>query len=287
LTPAVLVTGASSGIGEELAYAFAADGSQLILTGRSVDDLTRVAQTIVAAGGVAPLCIPLDLAERDAADRLAHRIREAGFVIRERDAADRLAHRIREAGFVIRDLVNNAGFGLAGPVAELPRAGQLGIVDVNCRALLDLTLVFMPDLVATRGGVLNVASVAAFTAGPGLAVYYASKAFVLSFSRALRFELRPSGVRVTALCPGPTATKFGSRAGFGGSAASAFAARLDARAVALAGLSGYRAGRAVVVPGMLNKALVGAVSILPPALVLPILARIQRQRRSAKHGAVA
>jgi short-subunit dehydrogenase len=267
LTPAVLVTGASSGIGEELAYAFAADGSQLILTGRSVDDLTRVAQTIVAAGGVAPLCIPLDLAERD--------------------AADRLAHRIREAGFVIRDLVNNAGFGLAGPVAELPRAGQLGIVDVNCRALLDLTLVFMPDLVATRGGVLNVASVAAFTAGPGLAVYYASKAFVLSFSRALRFELRPSGVRVTALCPGPTATKFGSRAGFGGSAASAFAARLDARAVALAGLSGYRAGRAVVVPGMLNKALVGAVSILPPALVLPILARIQRQRRSAKHGAVA
>ncbi len=267
MTPAVLVTGASSGIGEQLAYQFAADGSQLVLTGRSTDDLARVAAAIIAAGGTAPLCIPLDLAERD--------------------AADRLATAVHDAGLVVRDLVNNAGFGLAGKAAELPRQGQLAILDVNCRALLDLTLAFLPDITQTKGGILNVASVAAFTAGPGLAVYYASKAFVVSFSRALRFELKPNGIRVTALCPGPTATKFGERAGFGGSVFSSFAARLDAEAVARAGLTGYRAGRAVVVPGMLNKALVGAVSILPPALVLPVLSRIQRQRRSAKLRAVA
>ena len=261
MKPAALVTGASSGIGEALALCLAAEGEQLVLTGRSSRELQRVAAAVEAASGKAALCITADLAEPG--------------------AAEHLRTQVSEAGLRVRDLINNAGFGLAGDMADLPRAGQLGIVDVNCRALLDLTLTFMPDIRATRGGVLNVASVAAFTPGPGLAVYYASKAFVLSFSRALRHELAPDGVRVSCLCPGPTATRFGERAGFGGSRAVSMAVGLDAMGVARVGLSGFRANRAVIVPGWTNKLLVFALGVLPVGAVLPVLSRIQRRRRMA------
>ena len=141
---------------------------------------------------------------------------------------------------------------------------------------------FLPDIIAQRGGVLNVASIAGFTAGPGLAVYYASKAFVVSFTRALAYELIGSGARACALCPGPTSTNFGARAGFKGSKATNLMSPLDAAGVARLGLAGYRAGRVVVVPGFVNRLSVLLLRILPQALVLPVLARAQRQRRELR-----
>ena len=128
-------------------------------------------------------------------------------------AADALSERLAEAGLAPNFLVNNAGFGLMGRAIELDAAEQLAIVDLNMRALTALTLRFLPSIVAAKGGVLNVASVAAFMPGPGFAVYYATKAYVRSFSEALSQELKPSGVKVACLCPGPVHTGFQARAG--------------------------------------------------------------------------
>jgi uncharacterized protein len=262
--PVALVTGASGGIGEAIARRLAAEGEDLVLVARSATALAVIAEDIAASTGRFVLPLPLDLEKPEAPEQLAAAI--AG------------------RGLLVRHLVNNAGYGLAGDMAELPRQGQLGIVDLNCRALLDLTLRFLPDIVAAEGGVLNVASVAAFTAGPGFAVYYASKAFVLSLTRALKVEMKGTSVRVCALCPGPTPTRFGERAGFRKTRLVALTRPLDSAGVAAAGVAGYRAGRTIVIPGFVNKLLVLAVGLLPQAVVLPILARAQRGRRVSPAG---
>ncbi len=257
--PVALVTGASSGIGEALAQALAEQGEDLLLVARTLSELTRVQSRIAAATGRFVAVAALDLERADAAEAI-------GAVLREQ-------------GLSVRHLVNNAGFGLAGDMADLPVPGQIGMVDLNCRALLALTLAFLPQIRENEGGVLNVASVAGFTPGPGLAVYYASKAFVVSLTRALAFEERESGIRVCALCPGPVPTKFGARAGFGKSAAIALTRPLSAQDVAHIGLAGYFGRRTVVVPGLIPKLMVAVLSILPTRMVLPVLARAQRQRR--------
>lgn len=262
--PVALVTGASGGIGEAIARILADQGEDLVLVARSAERLEAVADDIRGKTGRFVLAIPLDLEDRGAADALS----------------SILAAR----GFTVRHLVNNAGYGLAGDVAELPREGQTGIVDLNCRALLDLTCTFLPDILANRGGLLNVASIAAFTPGPGLAVYYASKAFVVSFTRGLAFELKGRGVLVCALCPGPTPTKFGERAGFSPTRAMALTGPLDAMTVARIGLEGYRRGRSVVVPGFANRVIVGLLAMLPVRPVLAILSRIQRARKAVPSG---
>jgi short-subunit dehydrogenase len=256
-----LVTGASGGIGEAIAHVLAREGEELVLVARSAERLAAVASAIASATGRRPTVIPLDLEQRG--------------------AVDAIRAKLAQEGLVVRHLVNNAGYGLAGDVAELPRDGQCGIVDLNVRALLDLTVAFLPEILRERGGVLNVASVAAYTPGPGLAVYYASKAFVLSFTRALAVETAGRGVRVSALCPGPTPTSFGTRAGFQGTRAAALIRPLSAERVAREGVAGYRRGRTVVIPGILNRLLVLALGIVPSAVVLPIVARIQRKRRAA------
>jgi uncharacterized protein len=258
--PVAVVTGASGGIGAALARALAEDGEDLVLVARSAERLGEVARQIRAGTGRRVVTVPVDLEDRRAVE-----------VIR---AA------LADEAVTVRHLVNNAGYGLAGDVVDLPRDGQTGIVDLNCRALLDLTCACLPDILANRGGILNVASVAAFTPGPGLAVYFASKAFVLSFTRALAFELAGRGVRVSALCPGPTPTGFGQRAGFVPTRATAWTRPADAMTVARAGLDGYRKGRIIVVPGLVNKLLVTLLPVLPTRLVLPILSRIQSGRRA-------
>jgi short-subunit dehydrogenase len=254
-----LVTGASGGIGEAIARLMAEQGEDVVLLARSADRLARVASDIAAATGRLPVVIVADLEERGAVDHVRREL--AG-----RDLS-------------VRHLVNNAGFGLAGDLVDLPRHAQLGIVDVNCRALLDLTLAFLPDILANHGGVLNVASLAGFTPGPGLAVYYASKAFVVSLTRSLAWEMRGRGVAISALCPGPTATGFGLRAGFDGLRAARLTRPLDAMAVARIGVAGYRAGRVVIVPGWVNRLIVMGLGLVPTRLVLPLIARIQRGRR--------
>ncbi|MBY6242492.1 SDR family oxidoreductase [Methylosinus sp. Sm6] len=255
-----IVTGASDGIGLELARIFARKGHHVTLVARRGDRLEALAAEIVAAGGEAPLVVALDLCAEGAAERLEAALADAG----------------RSAEF----LVNNAGFGLIGRVAELDPNEQLACVDLNIRTLTGLTLRFLPAIVAARGGILNVASVASFMPGPGFAVYYASKAYVRSFSEALAEELKGAGVRVTALCPGPVRTGFQARAGFDykGEMMAMRPALLPASEVARQGYEALAAGRRVIVPGLVNKFFVLAGRLAPRAFLMPLLARAQRAR---------
>jgi len=193
LRPITLITGASTGIGAALARVFAAHRHEVVLVARREQLLTKLADDIVATGGTRPLVLRADVARIDASRRIAEAMEAMGV---EPD-----------------NVVNNAGFGLVGQAASLDRSEQLAMIDLNVRALTDLSLAFTGSLERRQGGILNVASVASFLPGPGMAVYYASKAYVLSFSEALHQELAPKGVRVTALCPGPVPTEFQARAG--------------------------------------------------------------------------
>jgi short-subunit dehydrogenase len=253
-----LITGASAGIGAELARIFAANGHRLALTARRADRLAALAADISAKGGAAPILIPCDLEQEDAAGKIA--------------AA------LTEAGVEIEYLVNNAGFGLFGEATELDRQEQLDIIDVNVRALTDLCLRFADGLIKNRGGILNVGSVAGFLPGPGMAVYYASKAYVISFSEALRTELAAKGVRVTVLCPGPVQTEFQGRAGFQpGYDASML--ELSAADVAEAGYRGLMANKRAVLPGFGVKLVPPMLRLVPRAWVLAAVGRFQMRRR--------
>ncbi len=260
--PAAVVTGASEGIGAALARVFAEKGHEVAIVARRGDRLEALADEIAAGGRSRPTVIELDLLTQGAPKTLEERLAEAGL----------------RANY----LVNNAGFGLIGCAADLDRAEQLDMIDLNVRALTELTLRFLPALVETRGGVLNVASVASFMPGPGFAVYYATKAFVRSFSEAMSHELKPAGVKVSCLCPGPVETGFQARAGMsfdGVMGAAVKPALVPASEVARQGYEGLMAGRRVVVPGMANKLMVWGARLSPRALLLPILGAAQMQRR--------
>jgi len=223
-----LITGASAGIGAEFARQLAKRGERLVLVARRKDRLAALVGELGNARAVA-----LDLGETGATERLL---------------AD-----IEAAGEHVDTLVNNAGFGLAGKFAALEGPRQRAMIDLNIGALTELTHAVLPGMIERkRGGILNVASTAAFQPGPGMAVYFATKAYVLSFTEALHEELRGSGIRVTALCPGPTATEFGSVAGFGKDGAFAKYS-VDAASVVAAGLTALDKGQAIAIPGLLNK----------------------------------
>ncbi|MGJ0535713.1 SDR family NAD(P)-dependent oxidoreductase [Methylocystis sp.] len=258
--PVAVVTGASDGIGAALARVFAANGHELALVARRGERLEALADEIAANGAVRPLPIELDVTTEGAADALSARLAEAS-------AAPQF-------------LVNNAGFGLMGRAIDLDAAEQLGMVDLNTRALTALTLRFLPSIVAAKGGVLNVASVAAFMPGPGFAVYYATKAYVRSLSEALSQELKPLGVKVACLCPGPVQTGFQARAGFdfSGVMGAMKPAMLPAAEVARQGYEGLMAGKRVIVPGLVNRMFVWGSAAAPRALLLPLLATAQKRR---------
>ncbi|HEY8124090.1 MAG TPA: SDR family oxidoreductase [Methylocystis sp.] len=255
-----VITGASDGIGAALARTFAANGHELALVARRGELLEALADEIAANGSVRPLPIELDLTAEG--------------------AADTLSERLAEAGVAPQFLVNNAGFGLMGRAIELDAAEQLAIVNLNIAALTALTLRFLPAIVAAKGGVLNVASVAAFMPGPGFAVYYASKAYVRSFSEALSQELKPLGVKVACLCPGPVQTGFQARAGMdlAGFMKAIKPAMLPASEVARQGYEGLMAGKRVIVPGLVNRMFVWGAAATPRALLLPLLATAQQRR---------
>jgi short-subunit dehydrogenase len=256
--PITLITGASAGIGAALAYEFAAHGHELVLAARREQVLGALADAIAAKGAPRPTVLRADLARLDAARTIAAALDERGL---EPDV-----------------VVNNAGFGLVGAAAALDRAEQLAMVDLNVRTLTDLSLAFLDSLKRRRGGILNVASIAAFMPGPGMAVYYASKAYVLSFSEALHRELKPKGVRVTVLCPGPVPTEFQARAGMSDDAFPRLLTR-SAEQVARDGYRGLMQGRRVVVPGAANRAVTTIIRFAPRTLVLELIARQQRGRR--------
>jgi short-subunit dehydrogenase len=253
-----LITGASAGIGTELARVFASNGHRVALVARRADRLAAVAAEIALAGCAAPIVIPCDLEQPDAGDRIAAAL-----------AAE---------GAEVEYVVNNAGFGLFGNAIELDRAEQLSIIAVNIRAMTDLSLRFSDSLIRNRGGILNVGSIAGFLPGPGMAVYYASKAYVLSFSEALRGELAPRGVRVTALCPGPVPSEFQGRAGFEPGFDSAIL-NVSPAAVAKAGYRGLMANKRVVLPGLGIKIVPFLLRLFPRGFILAAVGRFQLRKR--------
>jgi uncharacterized protein len=260
MKPIALITGASAGIGAELARVFAAHGHELVLVALRADRLNALAEEIAAGGKSRPIVLGLDLEQRDALSSLAAELTARGV----------------EPQFV----VNNAGFGLVGREATLPRDGQLAMIDLNVRALTELSLAFVDSLARHRSGILNVASVAAFMPGPGMAGYYASKAYVLSLSEALHQELSPRGIKVTALCPGPVPTEFQARAGILGDRMPNVLTLAAAR-VARIGYDGFMGGKRVVVVGASNRIAVLLLRFMPHALILPLLD--WGTRRSTNH----
>ncbi|MBO0734124.1 MAG: SDR family oxidoreductase [Methylocapsa sp.] len=254
-----LITGASGGIGADLARVFARHGHDLALVARSGDKLEALADELTAAGTPRPLVIAADLTKAGAVAEVAAVLKAAG----------------ASPGI----LVNNAGFGLLGEAFKLDAKEQLAIADLNIRAVMEMTLTFLPAICAAQGKILNVASVAGyFPGGPGMAAYYASKAFLLSYSRALHQELRGLGVTVSAVCPGYTATGFQMRAGINTRAALAQFPSTTALEVAEAGYKGLMAGRREIVPGFFNRLTVLLLPFLPKPLLLSIVSRLQKNR---------
>jgi hypothetical protein len=253
-----LVTGASGGIGEELARLFAADGHDLVLVARSRDRLERLAGQLEERHGVAARVLAADLSRAEA----------PGEIFAE----------LAGAGVRLDALVNNAGFGSYGLFAETDLKSELDLLRVNVVALTHLTKLFLPGMIARgRGYLMNVASTAAFQPGPLMAVYYASKAYVLSLSEALANECAGTGVRVSALCPGPTETGFVAAAGMEQSKLFDRGA-MTARDVAAAGYRGLLDGKAVVIPGLRNSLVARTVGLFPRGLVTKVVRAVQEKR---------
>lgn len=250
-TAVTVITGASAGLGVDFARQYAAKGHRLVLVARRKERLEELAAELGNARALA-----LDLSEDNAADRLI---------------ADLVGH-----GEHCDLLVNNAGFGLVGKVASLDGGRQRQMIDLNCGALTELAHAVLPGMLERqRGGILNVASVASFQPGPGMAVYFATKAYVLSFSEALHEEVKADGIHVSALCPGPTSTEFGEVAGFGGNkAVDTLAAKPGP--VVEAGIRGLEANKAVVVPGMANKISAQSHRFLPRSTIRKIVGLIKK-----------
>lgn len=246
-----MITGASGGIGLELARIFGREGYALVLVARSRGRLDEIAEELKPA----PVqVIVKDLTLAGAADE----------VYREAPQVD--------------VLVNNAGFGVYGPFVKTALADELGMLQLNMIALVVLTKLYLPGMVASKSGkILNVASTAAFQPGPLMALYYATKAFVLSFSEAIANELDGTGVTVTTLCPGPTATGFFARTKLENSRLIKRMKVMDARTVAEAGYRGLLAGKPVVIPGVMNKLLAQSVRFSPRSLVTKIARKMQEE----------
>ncbi|MGI8525413.1 MAG: SDR family NAD(P)-dependent oxidoreductase [Pseudolabrys sp.] len=261
MRPVALITGASAGIGVELAREFARHGHEVVLVARRKERLRALADEIAATGAPQPLVIAADLTQPGAVAQIAKALAAAG----------------AEPQYI----VNNAGFGLVGRADNRDLGEQLAMIDLNIRALTELSLRFADSLARHRGGLLNVGSMAGFLPGPGMAVYYATKAYVVSLSEALHAELAPRGIRVTVLCPGPVPTEFAARAGVKEAMAPALLTQ-SAERVAHEGYSGLMAGRRVVVPGLVNKLLITLLRFVPHGLLLALVGARQSRRSDAQ-----
>lgn len=250
---AAIVTGASSGIGEQMAQILARRGYQVVLVARRADRLDELAARL----GPQSHPLPADLSDRS--------------------ARASLPDRVAALGLIPDILINNAGLSTLGVVAKSVPEQEVNLVEVDVAAVVDLCSRFLPGMVERRrGAVLNVASVAGFGPLPGQAAYGGAKAFVLSYTHSLRGELRGTGVTATALCPGPVDTGFGEAAGFDKEDAEAALPRvmwIPADKVARAGIDGLAAGKAVVVPGRVNRIAAALFRVAPPELLLPLLRR--------------
>ncbi len=253
-----LITGASSGIGLELAHLFARDGYRLVLLARNRSALRQIGDDLQGRYGITVRIEPKDLAHPS--------------------SAAELYQELQEAGVLVDVLVNNAGFGLAGPFSTTDWALEAEMLQVNMVAATHLTKLFLPQIRARGGKILNVASTAAFQPGPFMAVYYATKAYMLSFSEALSEELDGTGVTVTCLCPGPVKTNFQRRAYLEGTRMANSPLLVDVRDVARMGYEGMNRGKRIVIPGWKNRVGVAMLRLSPRSVVTKIVRRIQEKK---------
>ncbi len=253
-----LVTGASHGIGFEFCRLFARDGYDVVMVARSAESMEQAAETMRQNFGVRVHVMPKDLSVPGAAQSLF---------------AD-----VESKGLTIDALVNDAGFGLFGTFAETDLQREVQMIQVNMTTLTELTKLCLPGMIARKSGrILNVASTAAFQPGPLMAVYYATKAYVLSFSEAVGYELKGTGVTVTALCPGPTKSAFQAEAKM--TKSRLFQGRvMDAETVAEAGYRGLMRGRSIVIPGARNRTLAFLTRFTPRRMAKWMVWRMQREQ---------
>lgn len=257
-----LVTGASSGIGYELAKCLAQDGYGLILAARSEAKLGEVRETLCSSFGVPVRTMAMDLSRAE--------------------APQEIFRTLSESGLPIEILVNNAGYGTHGPFTGTHLEDEMAMIQVNVTALTHLTKLFLKGMVERKSGrILNVASTAAFQPGPLMAVYYATKAYVLLFTEALAQELEGTGVTVTALCPGPTLTGFQARAGIENIHIIRAGMLMDAESVARAGYQGLIKGKTLVIPGILNKVFAFLVRFVPRRWVTRLVRTLQEEDRGS------
>jgi uncharacterized protein len=250
--PTALITGASSGIGLELARVFAREGYSLVLVARNQKRLQEIAQELRP---VETQVIAKDLSVSGAAEEIHSKVPKVDV------------------------LVNNAGFGVFGKFVERGLAEELNMMQLNMTALVALTRLYLPAMIAAGNGkIMNLASTASFQPGPLMAIYFATKAFVLSFSEAIANELQGTGVTVTALCPGPTASDFQERAKMQNSGLVKGKKMMDSRTVAETGYRGLMAGKTVVIPGLGNKLLTQSIRVSPRSMVAKIVRRMQEER---------
>jgi uncharacterized protein len=258
MQPAIVVTGASSGIGRELARTAARDGGILLLTGRDQQALDALAAELNGSAQVHAFAV--DLADRNAALEIENKL--AGI------------------GAYCDVLVNSAGIGVFGSAAETSRNEHLKLIDVNIRALTEMTLRFLPGMAARRrGGVLNIASITGYAPGPNMSTYFASKAYVRSFTAALAAEMAGTGVTVTCFSPGVVRTAFFERCAAGRTYMVRLAPRANAPETAAAGWRGFRAGKRLVIPRLTNRLIVRGAIVLPRAIVIRIVAMLLKLRR--------
>jgi hypothetical protein len=251
-----LVTGASAGLGVEYAKLFAADGHDLVLIARRREKLDELAASLARDHGTKVTVIPADL--------------------QQENAPRRIFEEVKAAGLTIEFLVNNAGFGSNGPFAQLDAEREVGMIDLNVRALVHLTRLFLPGMIERKHGrILNIGSTAGFAPGPYMATYYATKAFVVSFTEALSYELKGTGVTATVSCPGATATEFAQVAG--NDKSSLFKGGVaDSVSVARHGYRAMHAGKVIAIPGVKNKLTAQSPRFAPRSIVRAVAARLNR-----------
>ncbi len=250
-----LITGASGGIGYELAKLFAEDHHDLVLVARSAGKLTEFADELQREFGILAKAVPLDLTTAS--------------------APQSLFDQLQREGIAVDVLVNNAGYGVLGAFAEVSLEDNLGQIQLNITALTHLTKLFLGPMIERHSGkILNVASTAGFQPGPLMSVYYATKAYVISFSEALANELAGTGVSVTCLCPGATETGFQGRAGLENTLLFKRLRPMDAMTVARDGYRGLMAGKPIVISGFRNWLLAESVRFSPRRLVTAISRKV-------------
>jgi len=255
----VLITGASSGIGYEFAKIYAKNGYNLVITARRQENLENIREELESYS-VKIETIALDLSKEG--------------------AAKKLYENVKEKGIVIDTLINNAGFGLYGNFIETDVDREAEMIDLNIKSLVILTKLFLKDMIAIdKGEILNVASIAAFQPGPLMSVYYASKSFVLSFSEAVRNEIRKTNVNISVLCPGPTATEFERSANLGKSTLFTRIKVMTPEKVALIGYKGLQKKKSIIITGKINSTLIFLNRFVPREVIVNVARKLQELKK--------